>query len=145
MSLPPPRTVGIRAVKDNFSALLNEVAAGDHVLVCRRSKPLAALIPLADLDRLGDLVLRDEELAALLGRLGHRVEPWSTARLIEVIVSHLSRAGAAEERPADRGAGRIRSGSAPLEPHHLGAGARIDLDASTARVPLPDRPRGDDT
>lgn len=87
--MPIPRPIGIRAAKSNFSALLDEVAAGEHVLVCRRSKPLAALIPAGDLDQLRELANRDAQLAAVLRARGHDIEPWGTARVIEIIVTHL--------------------------------------------------------
>jgi prevent-host-death family protein len=89
MSLPPVRSIGIRAAKASFSSLLDEVEAGAHVLLYRRSKPVAALIPTADLERFRELIRREEELGAVLRARGHAVEPLTTAQLIEVMVSHL--------------------------------------------------------
>lgn len=88
-SLPPLRSLGIRAAKASFSGLLDEVEAGTHVLLCRRSKPVAALIPPVDLERFRELLRREEELGAVLRARGHAVEPLTTAQLIEVMVSHL--------------------------------------------------------
>lgn len=86
---PPPRSLGIRAAKASLSTVLDEVAAGSHVLLCRRAKPVAVLIPPQDLERFRELVRRDEELAAVLRARGHHVDQWTTAALIEVIVSYL--------------------------------------------------------
>lgn len=85
MQLPEPRSIGVRAAKAKFSALLDEVDGGDHVLVCRRSQPLAALIPASDLDRFRELARREEELAAVLRGRGYRVDPWGTPGVLEVV------------------------------------------------------------
>jgi prevent-host-death family protein len=55
------RTVSAAEAKAHFSALMAEVAhAGKHVVIERRGKPLAALVSMADLKRLG----RTEETGA---------------------------------------------------------------------------------
>lgn len=79
--------MGVRAVKANFAA------AGSHVVVCRRAEPLAALIPVRDLDRFRELARRDEELAEVLRRRGFDVESWSTAGILDLIASRLGAPG----------------------------------------------------
>lgn len=48
-------TVGIRALKQNASAVVANAAAGEIVTITDRGRPVAQLIPLAS-DRLGALV-----------------------------------------------------------------------------------------
>lgn len=95
MELPKPRPVGTRTAKESFSSLLDEVAAGEHALIYRRSRAVAALIPINDLERLQELVRRDEELAAILRARGHEVDPWATPGILSVLVTHLRPVGAA--------------------------------------------------
>lgn len=82
-------SIGIRAARANLGSVLERVAGGEHVLLCRRAKPLAALISLEDLERFRELIRRDEELAAVLRARGHSVDPWETAAILEVIVTYL--------------------------------------------------------
>jgi prevent-host-death family protein len=97
MELPQPRPVGVRAAKESFSTLLEEVAAGGHALIYRRSRPVAALIPVSDLERLQELARRDEELGAVIRARGHEVDPWGTPEILRVLVTHLRPVGAAAE------------------------------------------------
>jgi prevent-host-death family protein len=89
VELPKPRSVGTRAAKESFSTLLDEVAAGEHALIYRRSRAVAALIPVGDLERLQELARRDEELAAILRARGHQVNPWGSPGILSVLVTHL--------------------------------------------------------
>lgn len=84
---PQSRPVGTREVKARFRALLDEVAGGEHFVVYRGSKPLAAMIPIEDLDRLRELLDRDEALAVVLRAKNCIVEPWATAGIIQAILS----------------------------------------------------------
>lgn len=108
-----PRSIGVRAAKATFSTLLDEVAAGRHTLICRRSRPVAALISLQDLDLLGELIRRDEELAAVMQARGHDVDPWVTPNILGVVVSYLVPPQATGAAPgATSSAEGSRSGSA---------------------------------
>lgn len=89
MGVRRSRSIGIRAAKANLGSILEGVAGGEHVLLCRRSRPLAALISLEDLERFRELVRRDEELAAVLRARGHSVDRWDTAAILEVVVTYL--------------------------------------------------------
>jgi len=49
--------VGVRELKNQLSAHLNEVKAGREVVVTERGKPIARLMPVdADTDRMADLI-----------------------------------------------------------------------------------------
>lgn len=69
-------------------------------MLCRRSRPLAVLISLDELERFRELVRRDEALAAVFRARGHTPDPWTTSSIIEVVVTHLvARLGSEEEDP----------------------------------------------
>jgi prevent-host-death family protein len=76
----------IRAARASFGALVDEVAEGTRVLVCRRTTPLAVLLPQSDYQELVDLASRDEQLAAVLRGLGADVDPWTTPKIVEAVV-----------------------------------------------------------
>jgi prevent-host-death family protein len=107
-----PRSIGVRAAKATFSTLLDEAAAGHHALICRRSRPVAALISLNDLDLLGELIRRDEELAAVMRARGHDVDPWVTPTILRVVVSYLA--------PPDA-TGASHDATSPAEGSRLGS------------------------
>lgn len=102
MILPQSRPVGTREVKARFRVLLDQVAGGEHFVVYRGSKPLAAMIPIEDLDRLRELLDRDEALAVVLQAKNCIVEPWATAGIIQAILS-LSIGPAGDERNSPDG------------------------------------------
>lgn len=99
--MPAWKRIGVRALKNSLAAVLDEVAAGERVLLCRRAKPLAALIPVRDLERLHELTRRDDELAAVLRGRGHLVDPWATPGILEVIVSYLNPRTRSTPQPPD--------------------------------------------
>ena len=76
----------IRAARASFGALVDKVARGTRILVCRRTIPLAVLLPQADHQQLVDLAARDEQLAAVLRGLGVDVDPWTTPTIVEAVV-----------------------------------------------------------
>lgn len=76
----------IRAARASFGALVDRVADGTRVLVCRRSTPLAVLLPKSDYYELAELAARDEQLAAALRGLGAGVDPWMTPNIVEAVV-----------------------------------------------------------
>jgi len=49
------KTVGVRALKQNASAVVAEAAAGEVVTITDRGRPVARLVPLAH-DRVTDLI-----------------------------------------------------------------------------------------
>lgn len=100
---PAARRIGLRAVRSGLGGILEDVAAGERVVVCRRTKPLAVLIPMQDLQRLYELTRRDAELAAVLRGRGHVVDPWTTPEILEVVVSYLGRRSDATSRSEPRG------------------------------------------
>jgi prevent-host-death family protein len=57
------KTVGVRALKQNASAVVAEAAAGEIVTITDRGRPVAQLIPLAP-DRLTGLVTAGRARAA---------------------------------------------------------------------------------
>lgn len=83
--LPKPQRIPIRAARERFGALVDRVAGGTYVLICRRSTPLAVLVPADDFDRLAESLRQEEELAAILRGRGFDVEAWSTPTVLEVV------------------------------------------------------------
>ena len=79
--------MAIRTARERFGALVDRVADGSRVLVCRRSTPMAVLLPRGDYDRLVELARRDEQLAAVLRGRGLHVDPWTTTNLVEALAS----------------------------------------------------------
>ena len=77
--------MSIRAARDRFHALVGEISAGGHVLICRRSAPLAVLVSAADYDQMAEAVRRDEGLAAVMRGRGVSVEPWTTPKVLEAV------------------------------------------------------------
>lgn len=77
--------MAIRRVRESFGAVVDTVASGRRILVCRRSTPLAVLLPKSDYTALAELEQRDEQLAAVLRGRGVRVDPWTTTNLIEAL------------------------------------------------------------
>jgi antitoxin YefM len=68
------KTVPVRELRSNLSALLSDVAdRRDHILVTRNGKPAAALVPIDEYDALEETaeILSDSEtLAAIEAGLG---------------------------------------------------------------------------
>lgn len=86
------RLVGVREAKAAFAALLDGVATGEQIVICRRSQPVAALIPVSELHHFRELIRRDAELAAVLRARGYGVEPWTTAGILEAVISSMGEA-----------------------------------------------------
>lgn len=76
----------IRAARASFGELVDRVAAGSRVVVCRRSTALAVLLPKRDYEVLAELAARDEQVGAVLRGLGVDVEPWTTPNVVEALV-----------------------------------------------------------
>lgn len=76
----------IRAARASFGELVDRVAAGSRVVVCRRSTALAVLLPKRDYEVLAELAARDEQIGAVLRGLGVDVEPWTTPNVVEALV-----------------------------------------------------------
>lgn len=77
--------MAIRRVRESFGALVDTVASGRRIVVCRRSTPLAVLLPQDDYAALVELHQRDQQIAAVLRGRGVLVEPWNTTNLIEAL------------------------------------------------------------
>lgn len=75
----------IRTVRESFGALVDSVASGRRILVCRRTTPMAVLLPRGDFDTLDELARRDQQLAAVLRGRGYAIDPWTTTNLIETL------------------------------------------------------------
>ena len=84
--LPKPEPISIRTARGRFGSLVDEVADGLPALICRRSTPLAVLIPAAQYDEFAEMVRRDQSLAAILRARGVAVETWTTAGLLGAVV-----------------------------------------------------------
>ena len=80
-----PSPIGIRRAIRELPALVDQVVAGEPVVISRRGLPLAALISTADYERLRELERRDEGLQAVLRGQGIRILPWTTPKILEVL------------------------------------------------------------
>lgn len=83
--LPKPDPVSIRTARNRFGALVDEVASGRCALVCRRSVPLAVLVPAWQYDQLVEVVRRDQSLAAILRASGIPIDTWNTAAALGAV------------------------------------------------------------
>jgi prevent-host-death family protein len=84
--LPRPEPISIHAARGRFGTLVDEVAGGRAALICRRSTPLAVLLPATQYEELAETVRRDHSLAAVLRARGIALESWTTAGVLEAIV-----------------------------------------------------------
>jgi prevent-host-death family protein len=64
-------TIGSFAAKANFSALLKRVERGEQIVITRRGKPVARLVPIARPGRTSDAMAKLRELrkGTILGSL----------------------------------------------------------------------------
>lgn len=85
MNLPTPTPIGIRRARADFGGLVDRVADGEYALICRRSTPLAVLLPAIDLESFKELVRREQELDAVLRGRGYVVRPWTTPKILEAL------------------------------------------------------------
>ncbi|HEX9670309.1 MAG TPA: type II toxin-antitoxin system Phd/YefM family antitoxin [Thermoanaerobaculia bacterium] len=70
-----PRSIPAGVFKAKCLALLDDVATtGENLVVTKRGKPVAMVIPFAELDSLLGSVLREEDLVEPIG------EPWDAER-----------------------------------------------------------------
>lgn len=74
------RTVSALEVRAKFGQVLDEAAAGERLIVERGGSPVAAIVPLADLERLDPDRLRARRLTAvdrlvLMRRMGSDPRP----------------------------------------------------------------------
>lgn len=77
--------IGIRRAIRELPTLVDQVVAGEPVVISRRGRPLAALISTADYQRLQELERRDEGLQAVFRGQGIRIFPWTTPKILEVL------------------------------------------------------------
>ncbi|MDQ3954137.1 MAG: hypothetical protein M3285_01120 [Actinomycetota bacterium] len=77
--------MAIRRVRESFGALVDTVASGRRILVCRRSMAMAVLLPKDDYATLAELDQRDQQVAAVLRGRGIVVDPWTTPNLVEAL------------------------------------------------------------
>lgn len=85
MNLPTPAPIGIRRARADFGGLVDRVADGEYVLICRRSTPLAVLVPAIDLEGFRELIRREQELEAVPRGRGYVVRPWTTPKILETL------------------------------------------------------------
>lgn len=83
---PKPEPISIRTARGRLGALVDEVAGGQPALICRRSMPLAVLLPASQYEELLEIVRRDQSLAAILRASGIELDRWTTAGVLEAIV-----------------------------------------------------------
>jgi prevent-host-death family protein len=86
--------VGVRALKQNASAVVARVASGDPVTVTDRGRPVALLVPVTS-SRVDALVLADLARPALR-RLSELPEPAPVRRGRPSLTDELERARSAE-------------------------------------------------
>jgi prevent-host-death family protein len=81
-----PEPISIRAARGRLGALVDEVAGGRSALICRRSMPLAVLLPTTEYEELIETLRRDQSLAAVLRARGVSLPSWTTTEVLEVII-----------------------------------------------------------
>ena len=86
------KQVGVRALKQNASAVVAEAAAGEMIVITDRGKPVAQLLPLAG----GGL--RDLERAGLVRRRRHTLADLPEPEPAGASLSDLVIAGRDDER-----------------------------------------------
>ena len=85
--LPKPEPISIRTARGRFGSLVDEVAdEGRPALICRRSTPLAVLLPAVQYEELSETVRRDQSLAAIFRARGIAVEARTTTGVLEAVV-----------------------------------------------------------
>jgi prevent-host-death family protein len=84
--LPRPEPISINAARGRLGPLVDEVARGRAAVICRRSTPLAVLLPAVQYEELAEIVRRDQSLAAVLRARGFAMEGWTTAAILEAVV-----------------------------------------------------------
>jgi prevent-host-death family protein len=78
--MPIRRKIASSAARSEFADLVNRAAyAGERVIVHRRKKPVAAIVPIEDLDLLEKLEDR-MDLEDARKRLNEPTVPWSKIR-----------------------------------------------------------------
>lgn len=81
-----PQRMSIRAARERFGALVDRVASGTCVRLCRRLTPLAVMIPADDCDRVAETCRGEKELAASRRGRGLDVEPWTESSVMEGVM-----------------------------------------------------------
>ncbi len=78
--MTPRRKIASSTARNQFADLVNRAAyAGERVIVHRRKKPVAAVVPLEDLELLEKLEDR-MDLEDALKRLNEPTVPWSKVK-----------------------------------------------------------------
>jgi len=84
VDIPTPRHIGVRSLRDNMRTLIERLAEGEHYLVLRHNRPVAALIPYEDLLRLTEAARRLAAAEALLRTRGYDPAGLSTPDLVRL-------------------------------------------------------------
>lgn len=87
-----PEPISIRTARERFGSLVDRVAQGYPVLICRRSTPLAVLLPAAQYEE-PETVRREQSLAAILRARGIALDGWTTAGVLEAVAQLLEEGG----------------------------------------------------
>jgi len=83
--LPKPEPISTKAARARFGSLVDHVADGNPALICRKSTPLAVVVPAAEYEQLVETARRDQSLAAILNAQGVAVEEWTTPKVLEAV------------------------------------------------------------
>jgi antitoxin (DNA-binding transcriptional repressor) of toxin-antitoxin stability system len=81
IEMPHPRPIGVRELRENMRRLLEHLGRGEHYLVLRHNRPVAALIPYEHLLQLADAVTRLHAAEAVLRSRGYDPGSLSTREL----------------------------------------------------------------
>ncbi len=84
MDVPHPTPIGIRQLRDNMRSLVGRLQRGEHYLVLRNNRPVAALIPYEDLLALTDAARRLTAAEAALRSKGVEPAKLSTGELVRL-------------------------------------------------------------
>lgn len=81
-----PEPISIKAARACFGSFVDHVVEGHPALICRRSTPLAVLLPATEYEELIEAVRGDQSLAAILGARGAALDCWTTTGVLEAVV-----------------------------------------------------------
>lgn len=86
------KTVGVRALKQNASAVVAQAASGETVIITDRGEPVAQMLPL------GGGALRDLERAGLVRKRRHDIADLPPPLTATATLSEVVRQGRDDER-----------------------------------------------
>ena len=94
-----PKKIGVAEVKKQFSVVISEVSLkGEHFIIERKGKPIAAMVSLKDLEMIEDPKIREKKKGLLAA-----ISAWEDFDDLEkMVITIYERRGNAKERGVGR-------------------------------------------